>query len=73
MPLDSPKCREAENELPDKLKSVFHQLVQQYEYLTTMHYGRGYVAYKVLADLVLEGWRPTAEPIKKADKNSETK
>lgn len=61
MPLNSDKCREAEAMVPDDLKPVFRQLVEEYEYLTTLHYRKGYVAYRVLADLVLAGWRPSAD------------
>jgi len=47
--------------LPEDLRAVYRQLVEEYEYLTSVHYGRGYVAYKVLADLILAGWRPSAQ------------
>ncbi len=62
MPITSVKFQEAEARLPDDLKPVFRRRVEEYEYLTQMHFGRGYVAYQVLADLVLAGWRPSAEP-----------
>lgn len=62
MPIERPKCREAEARLPDDLKPIFHRLVKEYEYLTMISYGRGYVAYNVLADLVLAGWRPSDPP-----------
>ncbi len=62
MPVTSEKCREAEETLPDELKPVFRRLVEEYEYLTSLHYGRGYVAYKVIAGLILAGWRPSADP-----------
>ena len=61
MPVTSDKYKEAEAILPDNLKPVFKQFVEEYEYLTMTHFGRGYVAYRVLADLVLAGWRPSAE------------
>ena len=60
MPVDSPKYRDAEGRLPDELRPVFKRLVEEYEFLTHRRYGRGYVAYEVLADLVLAGWRPAA-------------
>lgn len=60
MPVTSEKYLEAEASLPEDLKTVFKQLVEEYEYLTTLHYRRGYVAYKVLAELVVAGWRPSA-------------
>lgn len=59
MPVESVRYRKAEGRLPENLKPILRQLTEQYEYFTTLHYGRGYVAYQVLADLVLTGWRPT--------------
>jgi hypothetical protein len=61
MPVTSEKYKEAEAILPEELKPVFKRFVEEYEYLTMTHFGRGYVAYKVLADLVVAGWRPSAE------------
>jgi hypothetical protein len=61
VPVTSHKYREAEEALPEDLKPIFKRFVEEYEYLTATHYGRGYVAYKVIADLVLAGWRPSAE------------
>lgn len=62
MPTDSPKYREAEAKLPQELRSVYRQMVEQYEFLTHIKYGRGYVAYDVLAEMVLAGWRPSGTP-----------
>ena len=61
MPIDSPKSKEAEAKLPEELRPVYQQMVQDYEFLTQVQYGRGYVAYEVLAQMVLAGWRPSAE------------
>ena len=63
MPSTSPKFKEAESSLPEELKPIFHRFVEEYEYLTNVHFGRGYVAYKVLADLVRAGWRPSTEKL----------
>ena len=57
---ESPKFRTALERLPNELRDVFERLVKEYAYLTEVRYGRGYVAYEVLADLVLAGWRPSA-------------
>jgi hypothetical protein len=62
MPVTSEKFREAEETLPEGLRPLFRRFVEEYEYLTYLHYGRGYVAYKVLADLILAGWRPSDPP-----------
>jgi hypothetical protein len=61
MPASTEKFKEAAARLPEDLKPVFQRFVEEYEYLTHLHYGRGYVAYQVLADLVLAGWRPSAK------------
>ena len=59
MPVDTPKYKDAEAMLPEELKPVFRRLVEEYEFLTHVNLGRSYAAYKVLADLVLAGWRPS--------------
>jgi hypothetical protein len=61
MPPTSQKFKEAESTLPEDLRPIFLRFVEEYEYLTNVHYRRGYVAYKVLADLVRAGWRPSGE------------
>lgn len=58
MPETSPKYQQARERLPYELQATFAQLVKEYEFLTSVHYGRGYVAYEVLADLILAGWKP---------------
>ena len=62
MPVSSPKYQKAEALLSDDLRPLFRRMVEEYEYLTQIHYGRGYVAYKVLADMILAGWRPSGPP-----------
>ncbi len=57
MATDSPKYRAAESKLPQELRAVYREMVRQYEFLTHVRYGRGYVAYEVLAEMVLAGWR----------------
>ena len=57
MPIDSQKSKEAEAKLPEELRPAYQQMVQDYEFLTQVKYGRGYVAYEVLAHMVLAGWR----------------
>ena len=48
MPVTSDKYKDAEAALPDDLKPTFRRFVEEYEYITNSHYGRGYVAYKGL-------------------------
>lgn len=61
MPIDSPKSQQAEGRLPEQLRATYRRIVEEYEFLTHVRYGRGYVAYEVLADAVLSGWRATEE------------
>ena len=55
----SEKFIKARAGLPDKLKPIYDELVTQYAFHTTRLFGRGYVAYEVLASLVRDGWQCT--------------
>ena len=55
---------EARNSLPDELKPIFDDFVADYKYAATLRYGRPYISYIVLADMIRAGWRLSAEPIK---------
>ena len=57
----SEKYKAARDSLPSELREIFRQFVEEYSFHTMVKYGRGYVAYEVLAELVRSGWRPTAE------------
>lgn len=63
----SQKYLSAKESLPKNLHAIYDQLVEEYIFHTEKHYGRGYVAYTVLADLVKDGWRPHEE-VKKEGK-----
>jgi len=52
------KYLSAKESLPKHLHTIYDQLVEEYIFHTEKHYGKGYVAYSVLADLVKDGWRP---------------
>lgn len=58
------KYLEARDSLPDELKTIFDDCVSHYKYAATIRYGRPYVSYVVLADMIKAGWRLSAEPIK---------
>jgi hypothetical protein len=60
----SEKKLEARNNLPDELKPIFDEFVSEYIYAATLRYGRPYVSYIVLADMVRAGWRLSAKAIK---------
>jgi len=63
----SEKELEARSSLPEDLRPVFDEFVADYKYAATCRYGRPYVSYIVLADMVRAGWRLTAEPIKQEE------
>jgi len=60
---NSEKYLKAKASLPENFKPVFDELVNQYAFHTTRLFGRGYVAYEVLASLIRDGWRPSAESL----------
>ncbi len=60
----SEKQNEARESLPDELKPIYDNFVADYKYAATLRYGRPYISYIVLADMILAGWRLSAEPIK---------
>jgi len=60
----SEKQTEARNSLPEELKPVFDDFVAGYKYAATIHHGRPYVSYVVLADMIRAGWRLSAKPLK---------
>ena len=53
------KFQKARGSLPPELQSVYDEMVRDYSWCTTKSFGRGYVAYAVLAEMVRMGWRPT--------------
>jgi hypothetical protein len=62
--LRSKKHEAGRRRVPMELHPVFDELVEQYKFSGLKHYGTPFVSYEVLADLVLMGWRPVAEPIR---------
>ncbi len=44
--------------LPEELRSVYKSLVENYKFHALRRYGRAWVAYDIIADLVRDGWRP---------------
>jgi hypothetical protein len=56
----SEKYQQALASLPEDLRGVYEELVADYSWQTTKHFGRGYVAYAVLAELVRAGWRKSS-------------
>ncbi len=54
----SEKYQRAFESLPEQLRPIFRQMVEEYIFLTHVKYGKGYVAYEVLAEMVRSGWTP---------------
>jgi hypothetical protein len=48
---------QARNSLLDELKPAFDDQVADYKFATIQSFGRGYVAYEVLATWIRAGWR----------------
>ena len=60
--MKSEKYKKSREKLPENLRPIYDEFVNQYAFHTTRLFGRGYVAYEVLASLVRDGWRPAADP-----------
>ena len=63
---NSEKYQAVRESLPEELRPIFRQLEEEYAFHTHVKYGRGYVAYAILAELLRDGWRQsgkTAEPV----------
>ena len=69
----SERQTEARNSLPEELKPIFDDFVADYLYASTMRYGKPYISYAVLADMIRAGWRHSAEPIKEGPRNAKAK
>lgn len=54
----SPKYIAAKESLPEDLQPLFAALVNDYAFFALKNYGKNWVAYAVLAELVKTGWRP---------------
>jgi hypothetical protein len=61
---DSPKYQRARDALPENLRSIYRDLVADYAFHTLTKYGKGYVAYEILAELVKSGWRRPVQATK---------
>ena len=57
-----PKYITARDSLPESLWPIYKDFVEQYKFYALTRYGRAWVAYGVIADLVKAGWRDTSTP-----------
>ena len=51
------------SQIPENLRSEFCKLVEDYRFAAHLRYGKRYVSYIVLSDLIKAGWRCSAKPI----------
>ncbi len=58
VPAKGPKYLKALASLPAELQPIYQALVEEYKFYALKHYGRAWVAYEVIAELVRSGWRP---------------
>lgn len=59
----SEKHNAARISLPDDLREVFDQFVEDYKFAGTIHHGAPFISYIILAEMVRAGWRHSAEPL----------
>ena len=53
-----PKYLESLASLPEELRPIYKELVEEYKFHALARYGRAWVAYDVIADIIKAGWRP---------------
>lgn len=59
----SEKHEQVRNSLPEELRKVFDDFVDDYKFCGTKHHGSPFVSYVILAEMVKMGWRLAAERI----------
>jgi hypothetical protein len=57
VPARGPKYLQVLSSLPEPLRPIYKALVEEYKFYALTHYGKAWVAYEVIADLVKSGWR----------------
>jgi hypothetical protein len=62
VPAKGQKYLEVLSSLPEQLRPTYKALVEEYKFHALARYGRAWVAYDVIADLVRSGWRSEPEP-----------
>jgi len=59
VPKRSAKFYEARDSLAEELRPIYDQLVDEYTFHALTKSGAPWVAYKIIAALVEDGWRPS--------------
>lgn len=57
-PQKSEKRLKAELSLPEELRPIFNQMIDEYQFAAFKHHGSRMVSPKVIAELIIMGWRP---------------
>jgi len=63
----NPSREAVRQSLPEELRPVFDELEADYRFAAMKHHGKSFVSYKCLAELLRNGWRPSAEPLRGDD------
>ncbi len=61
VPARGPKYLQALASLPEELQPIYKALVEEYKFYALKRYGKAWVAYDVIADLVRSGWTSNEE------------
>jgi len=67
-PKRTPSFIEGESMLPPELHPVFAQLVAEYQFAALKHHGRRFASPRVIAELILMGWRSPPLPTPRANR-----
>jgi len=62
-PTKTPAYEEARRMLPAQLLPMLDVFIDHYKFAALKHHGKQWSSPKVLAELVLMGWRDAAEPV----------
>jgi hypothetical protein len=62
-PRATPIYLEAKSMLPPELHSIFDEMLIDYRFASFKHHGKEFASPKVIAELILMGWRVSASPI----------
>jgi len=54
---------EIRSQLPEHLRQEYDMLVSDYRFAAHVRYGKRFVSYMVLADLIRAGWRRSVDSI----------
>lgn len=61
-PKQTPIYLEAQAKLPSELHSMFEQMVAEYQFASLKQHGQKFASPKVIAELMLMGWRTVPLP-----------